>query len=51
MKKTYQNPTTKIISVQTTPMLVTSPGYGSTTEATSGNLSRDASDLWDDDEY
>ncbi|MBR1395011.1 MAG: hypothetical protein IJ559_05065 [Prevotella sp.] len=50
MKKTYKNPTIKIVSLQSTPILAGSPGYtNTTTDATSGNLSRSGS-FWDDEE-
>ena len=51
MKKTYQNPEITIVSVQTTPILAGSPGYGGTTTATEGNLSRQyGGAFWDDEE-
>ena len=51
MKKTYQNPKTTIVEVQTAQMIASSPVYGGTTTATSGNLSRENGDsFWDDEE-
>ena len=51
MKKTYQNPEIKIVSVQTTPILAGSPGYGGSTNETRGNLSRQyGGAFWDDEE-
>ena len=49
MKKTYQNPEIKIVSVQTPQIMAGSPDYGGTTTETEGNLSR-RQNLWDDDE-
>ena len=50
MKKTYINPTMTIVKIQTHhQMLAGSPGYGGSTEATSGNLSRESS-FWEEDE-
>ncbi|MBR1665555.1 MAG: hypothetical protein IJ699_04945 [Bacteroidaceae bacterium] len=49
MKKTYQNPKINIVKIQATQILAGSPGYGGTTDATSGNLSREVS-FWDDEE-
>jgi len=51
MKKTYQNPEVNVIVIQVSQLLAGSMKYGGSTTETSGNLSRDASDLWDDDEY
>ena len=51
MKKIYQNPEIKIVKVKTAQMIAASPGYGGTTTAGSGNLSREyGGSLWDDDE-
>lgn len=50
MKKTYQYPVIRIVKVQATQMIAASPGYGETTTATSGNLSRQGGDFWDDEE-
>ena len=50
MKKTYINPTMTIVKIQTAQMIAASPIYGGSTEATSGNLSRESS-FWDDDDY
>ena len=50
MKKTYINPTMTIVKIQTAQMIAASPIYGGSTEATSGNLSREGS-FWDDDDY
>ena len=47
MKKTYQNPTTKVIEIELQQMIAMS-ALG-TTQATSGNLSREGS-AWDDDD-
>ena len=38
MKKTYIIPTLEVVRVQTQQMLASSPGYGGSTDATSGNL-------------
>lgn len=38
MKKTYFIPSLEVVRVQTQQMLASSPGYGGTTTATSGNL-------------
>ena len=52
MKKTYQNPTMKIVKVKTTQMIAASgPGtqmYGK--NATGEAMSRDGGSLWDDEE-
>jgi len=50
MKKTYQNPTTKMVKIHTSQMIATSPGYGGETTLTSGNASRQGGDFWDDEE-
>ena len=50
MKKIYQNPEIKIVKVQPTLMQAASPGYGGTTDAVSGNASRQGGSFWDDDE-
>ena len=49
MKKIYQNPEIKIVTVQTTPIMAGSPAYGGSTTETSGNLSRGGS-FWDDED-
>ena len=51
MKKTYQHPTTIVVKVHPVLLNSASPGYGGTTNATSGNLSRRGDDsFWDDEE-
>ena len=51
MKKTYINPNINIVIIQASQILAGSPGYGETTTATSGNLSRESGgDFWDDEE-
>ena len=50
MKKTYQNPEMKIVKIQVSQMIAASPGYGGTTDKTSGNASRRFGGVWDDDE-
>ena len=51
MKKTYQFPTMKVVRLQQPQLLSGSLGYGKTTTATSGNLSRRFSgDFLDDEE-
>lgn len=54
MKKTYINPNINIVIIQASQILAGSPGYGGTTNETSGNLSREIdggsdSDLWNDE--
>ena len=49
MKKTYQNPTIKVIKIQATQqMLAGSPTYGGSTDQTSGNLAPEF-DIWDEE--
>ena len=48
MKKTYQNPEIKVVKIETTQMIATSPGYGNETEATKGNLAPEFNDYWDE---
>ena len=49
MKKTYQNPTIKVIKIQATQqMLAGSPTYGGSTNQTSGNLAPEF-DIWDEE--
>ena len=48
MKKTYQNPVIKVVKIQTTQMLATSPGYGGNTEQTYGNLAPEFN-IWDEE--
>jgi len=50
MKKIYQNPEIKIVKVQTTRMIASSPGYGGETTETSGNASRVGGGFWDDED-
>ena len=50
MKKIYQNPEIKNVRIQTSHIMVASPGYGGSTTESSGNLSRESGSLWDDDE-
>ena len=61
MKKTYINPAMKVVKVQTQHIMAGSLGDGPTpnsftlgdaptTTATSGNLSKGGSSLWDDEE-
>ena len=50
MKKIYQNPTIKTVRIATQRLLADSLQYGSTTTATSGNLSRRGRSVWDDEE-
>ena len=38
MKKKYFAPNMEVVKIQTQQMLAASPGYGGTTDATSGNL-------------
>ena len=49
MKKIYQNPEIKVVNIQTSHMMVGSPGYGGQTNLTSGNLAKGGSMLWSDD--
>ena len=49
MKKIYQNPEIKVVNIQTSHMMVGSPGYGGQTTQTSGNLAKGGSMLWSDD--
>ena len=49
MKKIYQNPKITIIKIQTTQIMAGSLRYGNSTEATSGNLSREGGSFFDDD--
>ena len=48
MKKIYQNPKITIIKIQTTQIMAGSLRYGNSTEATSGNLSREGGSFFDD---
>ena len=52
MKKTYQNPEIKVVKIDAAQqMLAGSPGYGGTTTATGGNLSRRGrAALWDEED-
>ena len=50
MKKIYQNPEITVVKVQTSQMMAGSPGYGGTTNETSGNLAKESWDMWTDDE-
>ena len=58
MKKTYQSPETLIVLVSTAKLIAASSvedGFNTsnpigTTDATSGNLSRSSSSIWDEDE-
>ena len=47
MKKIYMNPEITVIRVEAAQLMVTSPGYGGSTDGQSGNLSRDFDD-WDE---
>ena len=60
MKKTYINPTLKVVKVQTQHIMAGSLGSGETpnsfdlnetptTTVTSGNMSKDGGSLWDED--
>ena len=60
MKKTYQNPKTKIVTISVTKMFAASKNYGApeqgqdlseaeNTTVTNGNLSR-RRDMWDEEE-
>ena len=49
MKKIYQNPEINVIKIQTSQMMVASPGYGGQTTQTSGNFAKGGSMLWSDD--
>lgn len=49
MKKIYQNPEIKVVNIQTSHMMVGSPGYGGTTNQTSGNYAKGGM-FWSDDE-
>ena len=40
MKKTYKNPEMQVMKIEVSPMLAGSPGYGGTTNETSGNAAR-----------
>ena len=40
MKK-FENPMLQVVSINKSDIIVTSPGYGGTTEAKSGNLGAD----------
>ncbi len=51
MKKTYQIPEVQVVKVQTTQMIASSPLYGGTTNATSGNMSREGRSFDDEDDY
>lgn len=51
MKKTYQNPTTKIVKIQTVQMIATSNlNVGNAYQSEDVVLSREGGSLWDDDE-
>ena len=42
MKKTYINPTLTVVKMQAARIMAGSPGYGGTTNLTSGNYGRGA---------
>lgn len=55
MKKIYQNPTTKVVKIQTVKMIAASPdGFNSTLNTDGGDgsnaLGRRSNSIWDDDE-
>ncbi|MBR0050306.1 MAG: hypothetical protein IJP74_13490 [Prevotella sp.] len=50
MKKTYKNPELKIVNVRTAQLMIASPGYGGSTNAVEGNLSRRRGSDWEDDD-
>ena len=56
MKQKYLIPDIELIDAQMEDMIAASPGYGGTTDATEGNLSRQDDtnygdlNVWDDDE-
>ena len=50
MKKTDQNPIIKIVKIRTSQFVAASPGYGGTTDATSGNAARQFGGFIDDEE-
>ena len=49
MKKTYQNPTTKVVMIKPIQMIAKSVGVGDTYSGTEV-LSREADDFWDEEE-
>ena len=54
MKKTYQNPTVKVVKLQTTQIMTAVSGFNQAleTNGTSGDkaLGRDNDSFWDDEE-
>ncbi|MBQ8487318.1 MAG: hypothetical protein IJ533_06690 [Prevotella sp.] len=50
MKKTYQNPTAKVVKIQPYLMQSASASILGETTKTSGNLSREGGSFWDEDE-
>ena len=48
MKKTYQNPEMKVVKMQVAQMIAASPGYGDSTDFTSGNLAPEFNGYWDE---
>ena len=52
MKKTYQNPTTKIVKIQIMQMIAASDkmGFGASVDSASGAESRRGGFTWDDDD-
>ena len=51
MKKTYQNPTTKIVKIQTMQMIAQSVGVGSEYQSGNAVLSRRGNSWDDEDDY
>ena len=49
MKKIYKNPEMKVVKVQMAQLMAGSPGYGGTTDETSGNLAPEYE--WSDWEF
>ena len=52
MKKTYQNPLTKIVRIEAARIMAASErmGFGSSVDSASGADSRRRNDAWDDEE-
>ena len=50
MKHTYQHPEITVVKIATQQIIAASPGYGESTNASSGNLSRGNGAAWDDEE-
>lgn len=52
MKKTYQNPTTKIVKIHTVQMIAASEtlGFGASVTTAAGTESRQGGDFWEDED-